>query len=120
MFAVMVLYFTLFLTQGSLLHFAFGIGLFSYGIGRITVSVLEHQINLGLRVFIVVSSCIILALSIIIIAFPMVLVQSGPGLKRYLTFGYFLDISYILMGIDCLVSAIVTIVLKKFNTNTQR
>jgi hypothetical protein len=83
------------------LRFLFGIGLLSYGIARITAGTLSNEFNSGSRALITLLGIFIVVFSIIIIAFPLVQIQSNV----YLGYGYFVNITFIFIGIDSLASA---------------
>jgi len=58
---------------------------------------------------------VIAVLSIIIFAFLMVLIHSGLGSKTYMTYTYFVEITFILIGIESLVSPITSIFLTRIS-----
>jgi len=107
MAAVIILFFMLIATGALWLRFLFGIGLLSYGLARITVGILSSEFNSGLRALITLLGIIIVVYSIIIFTFPFVRIHSNV----YLTYGYFVNMTFIWIGIDCLASAIAGILL---------
>lgn len=104
--AVIILYFQTVAIGGSWLHFLFGSGLLSYAIGRVSFGALTKECRSALRGFISVMGITIGAFSVIVVLFQMVLVNSEPSFRSYLTYSYFFEIALILIGVDCLVSAI--------------
>ena len=104
--AVIILYFQMFSTGEQWLHLLFGIGLLSYGIGRIIFGGLTSGLNSVLRALITLLGFIIIVFSIIVILFPIVPIYSHAGLTVTLTYTYFVEIAFILIGIDSLASAI--------------
>jgi hypothetical protein len=109
MAAVMILFFSMIATEGLWFRFLFGIGLLSCGIGRITLGGLAREVNSGLRAFTALIGITIAVLSIIVISFPMVSIHPNV----YLTYAYFVNIAFLLVGTDCLASAILSMFLQK-------
>jgi|GEM_PF-1999742 hypothetical protein len=107
MAAVIILFFIMIATGTLWLRFLFGIGLLSYGFARITVGILSSEFNSGLRTLITLLGIVIVVFSMIIFAFPFVRIHSNV----YLTYGYFVNMTFIWIGIDCLASAIAGILL---------
>ena len=103
--AVVLLFFQMVGMGQHWLHILFGIGLLSYAAGRVVFGALTAQTNFGLGVFNSAIGVSIGVLSIIVILFQMVLVSSASSVKVYYPYGYFTNISFILIGIDCIVSA---------------
>jgi hypothetical protein len=103
--AVALLYFQLFAIGQLWLHLFFGVGLLSYGVGRVVFGALTVENNFGLRVFNSAIGIAIGVLSIVVILFQMVLVSSSLGVYVYYTYGYFTRVAFVLIGVDCLVSA---------------
>lgn len=107
MAAVIILFFIMIATGTLWLRFLFGIGLLSYGFARITVGILSSEFNSGLRALITLLGIVIVVFSMIIFAFPFVRIHSNV----YLTYDYFVNMTFIWIGIDCLASAIAGILL---------
>jgi hypothetical protein len=114
--ALIILYFQIFLTGNQWLHLLFGIGLLGYGIGRIIFRGLTSGLNSVLRALITLLGLIITVFSIIVISFPIVQIYSHAGVTVSFTYTYFVDIAFILIGIDSLASAIAGILLTMFRT----
>ena len=105
-FAAVVLLFFQMVGMGQYwLHVLFGIGLLSYAVGRVFFGALTAQTYFGLRVFNSAIGVSIGVLSTIVILFPRVLVSSASGVNVYYPYGYFTNVAFVLIGIDCLVSA---------------
>ena len=104
--AVVILYFQMVAIGGRWLHLLFGIGLLSYAVGRVTIGALTTEYKSVLRAFISLIGIIIGVFSTTIILFQMVPIHSEGSLTAYLTYSYFTGITLVLIGIDCLVSAI--------------
>jgi len=104
--AVVILYFQMVVIGERWLHLLFGIGLLSYAVGRVTIGALTTEYKSGLRAFISLIGIIIGVFSIIIILFQMTPIHSEGSLTVYLTYTYFTGITLVLIGVDCLVSAI--------------
>ena len=68
--AVTILFFEMVAMGLHWLNLLFGIGLLSYGIGRITVGALTNGFNSGFRALIALTGCVVAAFSVIIIVFP--------------------------------------------------
>lgn len=111
--SVVVFFFQLFMTGSRWLHLVFGIGLLSYAVCRVTIGALSSGINSGLRAYYSAIGIGIAVLSIIIISFQMVQISSGVNGSVYLTYGYFVDVTLIMIGVDFLISAILSIILRK-------
>jgi hypothetical protein len=111
--SVVIFFFQLFMTGSRWLHLLFGIGLLSYAIGRVTIGVLTSEINSGLRAYYSAIGMGIAVLSIITISFQMVQISSGVNGTVYITYGYFVDATLIMIGVDFLISAILGIVLRR-------
>jgi hypothetical protein len=111
--SVVIFFFQLFMTGARWLHLLFGIGLLSYAIGRVTIGALTSEINSGLRAYYSAIGIGIAVLSIIIISFQMVQISSGANGTVYLTYGYFVDATLIMIGVDFLISAILSIILRR-------
>ena len=91
--AVVILFFVMIATGDLWLRSLFGIGLLSYGIGRIAVGTLASKFNFGLRTLIALFGLTIAFFSIIVLSFPMV--QVHPNV--YVTYGYFVDVAFLLI-----------------------
>ena len=104
--AITILYFQIVLTENIWLHFLFGIGLLSYSVGLVAVGTFSREFNLGLSTFNLAMSIAVGILSIIVILFPSVLISSVPPSQVYISYVYFARIALVLIGVDCLVSAI--------------
>jgi hypothetical protein len=111
--AVVILYFQIVVIGTSWLNLLFGFGLLSYAIGRVVIGALKNEFHFGLRAFNFAIGIAIGILSIIVIFFPLVLISSGANSQVYLPYGYFARIALILIGVDCLVSAILGMFLRK-------
>jgi hypothetical protein len=96
------------------LHVLFGLGLLGYAVGLVAMGVLSREYHFGLRAYYSAIGIAIGVLSFIVLSFQMVLTSSvvGGG-KFYLTYGYFVRIALILIGVDCLISAITDVLLKR-------
>lgn len=105
--AAAILFFVMIASENLWLHFLFGIGLLSYGIARITVGILAKDFNFGLRTLTTLLGILIIVFSLIVIAFPLVQI----GSNEYLSYGYFVNLTFIFVGIDILVSTIAGIYL---------
>lgn len=107
--ALIILFFQLVATGEHWLNLLFGIGLLSYGVGLITVGALASEYDSGVRAFIASMGFIIAVLAVIISAFLLVRVYSN----YHYTYVYFVNITFILIGIDCLALGIMSILSKK-------
>ncbi len=74
-----------------------GIGLLIYGVGRIVVGSAATNLSNGLRGIIIFFGIMVAAFAVLVIIFPVIGV---------LTYAFFVSISFILIGIDSLVSGI--------------
>ncbi len=104
--AITILYFQIVVTGNMWLHFLFGIGLLSYSVGLVAVGTFSKEFNLGLSTINLALGIAVGILSIIVILFPSVLVSSMPPSQVYISYIYFARIALVLIGVDCLVSAI--------------
>ena len=118
--ALMILYFQIFLTGNQWLHLLFGIGLLGYGIGRILFGGLTSELNSVSRALITLLGLIIAVFSIIVISFPIVQVYSHAGLTVSFTYTYFVDIAFILIGIDSLASAITGTLITRYRPQREQ
>ncbi len=115
MAAVIILFFIMVATGGRWLYLLFGIGLLSYSIGRITIGALSSELNSGLRALIILIGIIIVVFSIIIFANPLVPIYYNV----YVTYVYFVNITFILIGIDSLTSATADILITMYRTQRE-
>jgi len=104
--AITILYFQIVGTENMLLHFLFGVGLLSYSAGLATAVTFSRESNLGLSTINLAVGIAVGILSIIVIFFPYVLISSVPPSQVYISYVYFARIALVLIGVDCLVSAI--------------
>jgi len=116
--AISVLYLQIVVIGASLFHLLLGFGLLSYAVGRVGSGVLANEYNFGLRAFNSAIGIAIGVLSIIVIFFPLVLVSSEINATVYMSYAYFAKIALILIGVDCLVSAILGMFLRKQKTES--
>ena len=99
--AVAVLFFEVVSAEHFLLHFLFGIGLLSYAVGRIFFGMLTRKNKSILRAFHLVIGFAVAVLSDNVLSwFPVQFPFST------LSFEYFVRIALVLIGFDCLISAI--------------
>ena len=111
--AVVILFFQLFMTGSRWLHLCFGIGLLGFAVGQVAIGALTSEINSGLRAYYSAIGIVIAVLSIIIISFQMVQISSGVNGTIYLTYGYLIDVTFIMIGVDCLASAMLSIIFRR-------
>jgi hypothetical protein len=107
--AIIILFFQMVITGQHWLHVLFGIGLLSYAIGRIGVGAFAGEYDSGLRVFIVLLGSTIAVFSIIVAAFQFVRIRSD----FYYTYLYFVNITIILIGAECLGSGVLSMLMKR-------
>jgi len=104
--AIIVLFFQMVASRQEWLHVIFGVGLLSYAIGRVTFGFFAGKFNIALRAFNIMIGFAIGLFSTLIILFGTVQIYSSGGMSVYLGFGYFADITLVLIGVDLLASAI--------------
>jgi len=107
--ALTILFFQLVSTGEHWLNLLFGIGLLSYGVGLVAFGALPSECNSGLRLFTAFVGVVIAFLGVIVSASRLVHVYSDA----YYTYAYFVNIAFILIGFDCLVTVTLNLLLKK-------
>ena len=104
--AITVLFFQMVASGQEWLNVLLGVGLLSYAIGRIIIGAFAGKFNTALRAFNIMIGIAIGLFSTLIILFARVQIYSSDGLSVSLGFGYFANITLILIGVDLLASAI--------------
>ena len=111
--SVTILYFQITSAGLSWLHILFGLGLLGYSVGQVAIGVLTREVNFGFRAYFSAMGIAIGALSSIVLLFALVQTSSTGGSTFYLSYGYFVRIALVLIGVNCLISAALATFLKR-------
>ena len=111
--AVIILYCQFTGVGANWFHVLFGLGLLGYAVGRVAIGGLTREYNSGLRVYYSAIGIALGVLSFIVVLFQMVQTSSTGNATLYLSYGYFVRIALILIGVNCLISAILAVLLNK-------
>lgn len=110
--AITILYLQVIASTGTWLHYLFGFAVLSFGIALIFSGLMAHNSNMLLSLIRILCGAAATLLSIVMIAFPMVLISDGNP-QIYVSYGYFLNIALIIIGIGSLTSGAINMVLSK-------
>jgi hypothetical protein len=111
--AVIILYFQVTGAGAYWLHVLFGLALLGYAVGRVIIGGLTRENKSGLRVYYSAIGIAVGVLSLIVMSFQMIATSSKGIATLFLSYGYFVRIALILIGVDCLMSAILIGLLNK-------
>jgi len=119
--AVTILFFQMIATGQDWFHFLFGISLLSYTVGRIAIVALAHDYKIGLRAFILGIASAVGVLSVIVILFTQIFLSASTNSNHllsgtvyvFMSSDYFVIIALVLIRVDFLVAAILTLLRQK-------